>query len=293
MARRRDRVPDVHVFDARDRDDIAGGRFGDADAFEALEAPERADLPFDDAVLADDGDGFLRPDLAVPDASDRDAADVFVMNRVVHQELQRRVWVAFGGGEPFDERFEERREVARFVFELPFGNPVFSNRVDVREVGLFVGGAKVAEQIEDFVEGLVGAGVASVDLVDDRDDGKVELDALRKNETRLGEGAFGRVDQEQRAVGHAERPLDLAAEVRVARRVDEVDLVVFPADRRVLGQNRDAALALEVVRVHHALANGLVRPEDARLMQHGVDQRGLAVVHVGDNRHISNFVLHA
>ena len=54
-------------------------------------------------------------------------------------------------------------------------------------------------------------------------------------------------------------------------------------DGRVLGQNRDAALALELVRVHDPLGHALVGPEDAALMQQGVHQRGLAVVDVGDD----------
>ena len=155
-----------------------------------------------------------------------------------------------GAGRRSIKRFEERREVARFVCELALGDPVFADGVDVREVGLLVGGPEVAEQIEHFVEGFVGTRVASIDLVDDRDDGQVELDALRQNEPCLGEGAFGCIHQEQRAVGHAQRALDLTAEVGMSRRVDQVDFVVSPPNRRVLRQNGDAALPLEVVRIH-------------------------------------------
>ena len=60
------------------------------------------------------------------------------------------------------------------------------------------------------------------------------------------------------------------------------------ADRGVLGQDRDALLALEVHRVHHALGDVLVGAEGARLPEHGVDQRRLAVVDVGDDRHVAD-----
>ena len=133
--------------------------------------------------------------------------------RVVHQELQGEGRVALGRGKAFDQRFEERREVARFVCELALGDPVFADRIDVREVGLLVGRAEVAKQIEHLVEGFVGTRIASIDLVDDRDDGQVELDALRQDEACLGEGALGRIHQEQRAVSHAQRALDLTAEI--------------------------------------------------------------------------------
>jgi uncharacterized protein YqkB len=54
-------------------------------------------------------------------------------------------------------------------------------------------------------------------------------------------------------------------------------------DRGVLGQDGDAALALEVVRVHDPVDHLLVRAEGAALAQHGVDERRLAVVDVGDD----------
>ena len=84
--------------------------------------------------------------------------------------------------------------------------------------------------------------------------------------------------------------LDLAAEIRVPRRVDDVDLDIAEAHRRVLGEDRDALLALEVHRVHHPLRDLLVRAEGARLPQHGVDQGCLAVVHVGNDGHVADVV---
>ena len=51
----------------------------------------------------------------------------------------------------------------------------------------------------------------------------------------------------------------------------------------VLGQDGDAALALEVVVVHHPLGHLLVGAERAALPQQRVDERGLAVVDVRDD----------
>ena len=58
---------------------------------------------------------------------------------------------------------------------------------------------------------------------------------------------------------------------------------VLPDDRGRLGENGDAALALEVVGIHHPLGDALVVAEGARLLQEPVDQRRLAVVDVGDD----------
>ena len=54
-------------------------------------------------------------------------------------------------------------------------------------------------------------------------------------------------------------------------------------DGRVLGQNRDAALALEVGVVHRALGDPLVGAERAALVQQRIDERRLAVIDVGDD----------
>ena len=66
--------------------------------------------------------------------------------------------------------------------------------------------------------------------------------------------------------------------------------VVAVADGGVLGEDRDALLALEVHRVHHALGDVLVGAERAGLPQHRVDERRLAVVDVGDDGDVSDVV---
>ena len=70
---------------------------------------------------------------------------------------------------------------------------------------------------------------------------------MLENEARLRHGALEGIDQQQDTVGHLEHALDLATEVGVARRVDDVDLHVLVADGDILGEDGDAALALLVV----------------------------------------------
>jgi hypothetical protein len=64
--------------------------------------------------------------------------------------------------------------------------------------------------------------------------------------------------------------------------------VPLPAHRAVLGQDGDAALALDVVAVHHAFGDLLVLAEGAALAQQLVDQGGLAVVDVGDDGDVAD-----
>ena len=61
-------------------------------------------------------------------------------------------------------------------------------------------------------------------------------------------------------------------------------------DGRLLGEDRDPLLALEVARVHDPVDDGLVRAERAGLAEHRVDERRLAVVDVGDDGDIAQVV---
>ena len=121
----------------------------------------------------------------------------------------------------------------------------------------------------------------------DHDGAQAALQRLGDDELGLRQRAFGGVDQHHDAVDHVEDALDLAAEIGVARRIDDVDARVLPDDGRALGEDGDAALALQVVGIHGALGHALALAERAGLLQQFVDERRLAVVDVGDNRDVS------
>ena len=73
--------------------------------------------------------------------------------------------------------------------------------------------------------------------------------------------------------------------------IDDVDFRVVIVHGGVLGQDGNAALALQIVGVHHAVCNLLVLAENAALLEHFVYQGGLAVVNVGNNGNISQFLV--
>ena len=109
------------------------------------------------------------------------------------------------------------------------------------------------------------ARVGPVDLVDDHDRLQATFQGLGEHEAGLRHRSVHGVDQQQHAVDHGENALDFTAEIGVARRVDDVDVIVVPRDRGVLRQDGDAALALEGVRIHDALLQVLTRVERAGL----------------------------
>ena len=303
VARVRQGVADGDLGQAGHRHDLARARLGDLDPLHAvrrLEARDRSrerDHPagLDLArrvvgLLAHDRDPLADADGPVPDPADGHATDVLVGRQVGHQQLERVPGLEHRRRRDVDEQLEERVEVGAGHRQVAGRRAQLGVRVHDRELDLVLVGAEVHEQLVDVVEDLRRAGVGAVDLVERDDDGQPTGHRLLQHVARLRERALGRVDQQQDAVDHEQAALDLAAEVRVAGRVDDVEADAVDVDRRLLREDRDALLALEVARVHHAVDHGLVRAERAGLAEHRVDEGGLAVVDVGDDRDVAQVV---
>ena len=236
-------------------------------------------------MVVTDDDLLVLVDRTALDAADAHPADELVVVDGGDEHLQRAVFVALGRIDIVDDRLKQRDKVGALLVGAVGGRALAGRTEDGGGVELLLRGVEVEQQLEHLVHDLVHAGVGPVNLVDDNDDLVAELERLLQHKPRLGHGALSC------AVDHLQNALDLAGEIGVARGVDDVDLIIFIVDGRVLGQDRDAALALEIARVHHAVYDGLILPVNAALLQHLVDQRGLAVVDVRDDCNVTNFVL--
>jgi hypothetical protein len=102
--------------------------------------------------------------------------------------------------------------------------------------------------------------------------------------------ASGRSILLQDAVDHPEDAFHFAAEVRVARRVDDIDLDALPDERHVLGYDGDAPLALEIARIEDAIAHLVDIAEELALPHHGVDQGRLPVIDVGYDADVADIL---
>jgi hypothetical protein len=84
-----------------------------------------------------------------------------------------------------------------------------------------------------------------------------------------------------------------AGQTCVPRRVDDVELQQ-PALGAGVGYTRDlrqygnTALLLKIVAVHQTLADAVPGAERVALVQHGVDERRLAVIDVGDDGKVAD-----
>ena len=82
----------------------------------------------------------------------------------------------------------------------------------------------------------------------------------------------------------------LTAEIGMAGGVHHIDAHITAANGCVFGQDGDAALTLDIVRIHNPLIDLFILPESAALPQHGVHQRGLPVIDVRDDRDVPQIV---
>ena len=278
------RVGDVELFEPRDRDDVAGDRLVDRRALDAAEGEDLRDPARLDkiALAVEHLDRRVGPDRAGEDAAGDDAAEIGIglEQRAEHAEAARADLRRL-------DMLQHEIEQRRHVLFRPVGRErhpaLLGGAVEDRKVELLVGRVERGEEIEHLVDHLARPRVGLVDLVDADDGLQPDLQRLADHELGLRHRPFGGVDQHDRAVDHREDALDLAAEIGVAGRVDDIDPNVLPHDRGRLGENGDAALALEVIRIHHPLGDALVVAKCARLLQEPVDEGRLAVVDVSDD----------
>src|SRR5215212_6580817 len=276
-------LPDLRVLDAGEGHDVAGADLLGLDAPqpEVREGLDHARTRHR-AVLVDQIDELPAPYLAPSHAPDHDAPEVLGVVQVGDEHLERRREIHLRSRDLRQHRLEELPHVITRLVQVSESPALAGHGVQDGEIQLLVGGAEVGHQVEGEVHYLVGAGVRAVHLVDDHDGLEVELDGLAQHEARLGHRAFGGVDEQEAAVHHAEDALDLAAEVRVARGVDDVDLDALVFHSRVLGQYGYAPLPLQHVGVHGAIGDLLPVPELQGLPEQPVHERGLAVIDVRD-----------
>ena len=190
-----------------------------------------------------------------------------------------------------DDQLEQRLEIALARGFVLARIAIAARGPQAGEFKLLVIRVEIGEQVEHFVEHFLRARIGAVDLVDHHDRAQAQRERLAEHELGLRHRALGRIDQQDDAVHHGEDTLHLAAEIGVAGGVHDVDprglAVMLPLDAGALGEDGDPALFLEVARIHRAFVHPLVLAEGAGLAEELVDEGGLAMIDVGDDRDVA------
>ena len=149
-----------------------------------------------------------------------------------------------------------------------------------------ISSAGTPEHLLDLLGVALWLGSGKVDLVEGGDDLEVMVEGQVAVGQRLGLDALGGVDDQDHALAGGQRAAHLVVEVDVPGRVDEVDDGVAPFEAHALEFDGDAPLALEVHRIE-VLGPHLPGVDGTAELEHSVGQRGLAMVHVSDDRSVA------
>jgi hypothetical protein len=211
----------------------------------------------------------------IEDAHQHDGTDVGIEPGVEDQRPRGPRGISAGRGNAFHDQLEKLRDADALLG---------GNRVHV--------GGVQAQHLLDLLRHAGGVRGREIDLVDHRDD----LEAGVDGEVGVGQGL--RLDPLS-GVHHQDRPLtglegarDLVGEVDVARRVDQVELVVQAVPRAVdhargLRLDRDPALALEI-HVVEELRPPLALGKGAGGVEQAIGQGALSVVDVRHDAEVAD-----
>ena len=206
-------------------DDLARPGLVGRDAVERLGDVElRRPRGLDRAVGAAPRDRRALAEDSVADPQQREPADVRACVEVRDERLERVPGVVARRRDRLEERVEQRLQVGRQLVRGEPGTPGAGVCVDDRELDLRLVGVEVEKELVDLVDDLFRPRVRPVDLVDDEHDRELLVERLAEHEPRLGKRPLRGVDEQEDAVDHRQRTLDLAAEIGVPGRVDDVDL---------------------------------------------------------------------
>ena len=287
-------ISDVGSLNADNSNDVARMSLGDLNLAKVLKGVHLANLGIVRLALGGNHEHkvFLVNGAAMQ-ATNADAAFVAAVVDGAHLHRNRAIGVNVGRRNFFQNGIEQRNHVHVAVVVFVASVAIHGRSVNNREIELLVGSAKFDHEVEHLIDGGFGVGIRAVDFVHNHHNAQAGFECMRKHETRLGLGAFVCVNDEQSTVGHVQHALDLAAEVGVARSVDDVDLHAFVVDGNILRQNGDATLTFLVIRVEHALLDLLILAEHVGCAQKAVDHRGFTMVDVRDDCHVAKvFLLH-
>ena len=286
-----ERAADIDIFEAGQQHDLARRRFLNFHALEPFVAVQLGHAPALNGLVAlerQQRDGIAKVHHTTLHATDRHAAEVRRILDGGHEHLELPFGVGRRRRYGVDDRLIQGLQIDRRDIHVHRGEPLLRAGVHHRRVQLLFRGFEFDEQRQYFIMHPQRIGAGAVDLVDDDDRGASEFERLAEHEPRLRHRSVEGVHDEQHTFDHAQNALHFATEIGVARRVDDVDLRVVPADRRIFGENGDSALFFKRIGIHHAFFYDLIFAESSSLAEHLVDEGGLPVVDVRDDSDVAN-----
>ena len=228
--------------------------------------------------------------LYLPDA---DPSDIFIVIDRGNEDLRPLLGISFRCGNVIDDRLKKRLQIRALFIGIAGTGPLTRGCVEERALQLLVRSIQIHEQLEDLVHDLLGPRLRAVDLVDADDDRQIQRKGFLQDKFRLRHCPFKGIDEKNDAVDHFQDTLYLAAEIRMAGSIYNIDLDSVVFNRSILGENRDPPFALDRPGIHDTFTDLLVIAEHTALTEHTVHERRLPVIYMRYDCYISDiFSLH-
>ena len=275
-----DSIADTGIADIFDRSgEISDHTCGELIAGDKLTGAEIADFDhFRDGTCRHHFDLCAAAEPAVPQAAEYNDTPVRIIQGVKDQGLERGIRIAVG-----------RRYIGDDCLQ------------DILHPQSLLGGNKgsfrgiQSDDILDLFPHRFRLGRGEVDLVNDRKDIQVVLQGQIDIGQGLGLDPLCRVHDQDRSVAGGKGAAHLIIKIHMSGCIDEIENIFLPVSGTIdqtdgLGLNRDTAFPLKIHVVEHLVLH-LTAGEQTCLFNHAVRQRGFAVIDVGDNTEISDFIL--
>ncbi len=284
-------IADVQIIDSRYGNDGSDAGLLYLDAAQSLKLIELADLDLAahiGIVMVHDHTLLVDADGSVVHLAHADASDIFIVVDGADQHLRARFRVSLRCRDIIDDGLKERLHAGAGAAQIHCRNTGLCGCKDKGAVDLLVAGAQIHQQFQDLVDDLGGTRTGAVDLVDADNDRQIKGHGLAQDKAGLRHGTLESVHDQDDSVDHLENALHLSAEICVSGSIHDIDLCSFVIDCSVFAEDRDPALALQIVGVHDALLHRLILTEHTALLEQSVHQRSLAVIDMGDDCYISD-----
>ncbi len=167
---------------------------------------------------------------AVKDFAHRQPSEIVGVVQVGHQHLEGLLGVVNRRRDLFEDGLEQGSEVSSLFLRGLLGDPLAPDGVQDREIDLFFRGVQVEKKAINFVKHFLRPGIFAINLVDHHDDLQPGFQSFLEDKSRLGQGPFRGIHQEEDAVHHHQGPLHFPSEVCVPGGVQDVDLDILPVD---------------------------------------------------------------
>ena len=183
-------------------------------------------------------------------------------------------------GQQFAEARDERRVGSVVWGEVRFARAARAHRSHRHD--------RRRQLCRNRVHDPLGVGAAAVDLVDEQQRRNAQALQRPQKHARLRLHTFDGGDHQHRAVEHVEHPLDFGDEIRMSRRVDQIDDDVVDDERHDRGLDGDAALPFEVesVGLCGAVVDAADRVDDVGFVEESLGEARLTRVYMCQNSQI-------